>query len=638
MLQSIRDRSHGSLSAIILSLVCLAFILWGIQSYLESSSKNDVAAKVNGHVISQADVNAAYERLRQHEQMQLGSDFVIDSKIEATLKKQALNQLIMGQILSDAAVKNGYRVTKEEVDAALLSVPAFQVNGRFSRDRFNEVLNSILYNEKSFLNDMQMTMLINQVRAGFVESAFVLPSEITTAIKLVNQKRDIGYLIIPATHFKDTITINDEAAQQYYQQHQDQFIAPEQVSIEYLELSLPQIAATLHFTEQQLKQFYQDNLSNYTQPIHWHVAHILVKLPPNATPQQIAEAKIKIDNIAKRAHAGENFTTLAQTYSDDLLSAKNGGLLDWFSPGMVDPGLEKIAAGLKHVGELSQPTLTKYGYSLVKLIDVKKPEIYPFEKVRSQVEKALAQQQAVKEFANDSDKLSNLTYANPGSLDIAAKALNLEIKHTNFFTQQGGKDTLSSNPKVIATAFKSDVLQGNNSDVIELNPDTLIVLRVKQHKSASLRTFADVRDEVIQQLKAQLAEQKAGALSQELLQQLKQTSNGEQIAHQTGFKWQTLINATRYGSKASAAIVNAAFRLPRPADKSISCTNLKLPNGDYAVIAVTAVHDGNADNVNETEQRIYREQLENSYGQLDYSLYVQELVNKAKVKVTNPKS
>ena len=638
MLQSIRDRSHGWLSAVILSLVCLAFILWGIQSYLESSSKNEVAAKVNGHVISQADVNAAYERLRQHEQMQLGSDFIIDSKIEAELKKQALNQLIMGQILSDDAVKNGYRVTKEEVDAALLSVPAFQVNGRFSRERFNEVLSSILYNEKSFLNDMQMTMLVNQVRAGFVESAFVLPSEVATAIKLVNQKRDIGYLIIPTAHFKDAITIDDDAAQQYYQQHQSQFVAPEQVSIEYVELSLPQIAAKLHFTEQQLTQFYQDNLNNYTQPIRWHIAHILVKLPPNATPQEVAEAKIKIDNIAKRAHAGEDFKALAQTYSDDLLSAKNGGLLDWFSPGMVDPGLEKIASGLKQIGEISQPTLTKYGYSLVKLIDVKKPEIYPLAKVRTQVEKALVQQQAVKEFADDSDKLSNLTYANPGSLDIAAKALNLEVKHTNFFTRQGGKDTLSSNPKVLATAFKSDILQGNNSDVIELNPETLIVLRVKQHKLASLRPFADVRDEVIQQLKTQLAEQKADALSQKLLQQLKQNHDGEQVAHQTGFKWQVLTNTTRYGSQAAAAIINAAFRLPRPANQSISCASLKLPHGDYVVLAVTAVHDGNADNVNETEQRIYREQLENSYGQLDYSLYVQELVNKAKVKVNKQKS
>ena len=284
MLQTIRDRSQGWLAGVIVFLVIGTFAMWGIHSYLTSGGgQTDVAAKVDGKPITQAEMNLVYERLRQQQQMQLGADFVLDQKTEMQLKRQALNQIIVARVLSQAAVKDGYRITMPEIEGALLSIPAFQVNGRFSRDRFNEVINSTLYSEKSFLDDLQTSMLINQVRGGYISSAFALPSEIGTAVKLINQKRDIGYLLVPASRFSGSVQINENDAKLYYQQHQEQFTAPEQVSIQYLQLSLPQLMANLHFSADQIQQSYQNNLTAYTTPQRWHVAHILVKLAPDAS-------------------------------------------------------------------------------------------------------------------------------------------------------------------------------------------------------------------------------------------------------------------------------------------------------------------------------------------------------------------
>lgn len=636
MLQSIRDRSKGWLSTVILSLVCLAFVLWGIQSYLESSSRNDAAAKVNGHAITTVEANAAYERLRQQQQFQLGADFTVDDKIEKQLKKQAIDQLIMGQILTSAALKEGYRVTKEEVDAALLSIPAFQINGRFSAERFHEALSGMLYTENSFLADLQTTMLVSQLRSGFIESAFALDNEVNNAIKLINQKRDIGYTIIPATRFSNNLSISDVEAEGYYQHHQNQFAVPEQVSIEYIELSLPQIAAQQHFTDAQLKQYYQDNLSNYTQPVRWHVAHILIKIPDNASSQQVKNAETKINAIADRVRAGESFEQIAKMESDDKISGKNGGVLDWFSPGMIDPSLEKVVSTLKQSGEISSPIRTKYGFSIIKLLGIQKSETQAFEKVRSQVEKALAQQQAEKIFADDSEKLANLTYANPSSLGAAAKALNLTVKTTDLFDRKGGKDAITSNSKVINAAFNADVLQGNNSNIIALTPDTYIVLRLKQHKPASLLPFDKVKQNVMQELKKQMAEEKAQSLGQSILAKLNQGAQIQILSQTEKLKWEVARSMSRFASQVPAAISSVAFHMPRP-KAAPSYSAFKLPNGDYVVLAVTAVYDGDFTKISETQRRIYREELENSFGQLDYSLYVQGLVNKAKVDVTKPK-
>ena len=407
MLQSIRDRSQGWLTGAIVAIICVTFAFWGVHSYVGGNGAMDVVAKINGHTIKQGDLNSTYQRLRQQQQMQLGAAFVIDQKREMLLKRQALNQLVMTYVLSQAAAKEGYRVTSDEVGSALLSIPMFQVDGRFSRERFNEVLSNILYTENAFLADLKTTMLVNQVRAGFLDSAFSLPNDIATAAKLVNQKRDLAYIIVPLERFRKQIQISENDALTYYKQHQADFTAPEKVGIEYVQLSLPQIAAQQHFNDAQLLQFYQNNLSTYTIPARWHVAQILVKIPDDASPQQVAEAKGKIDSIAQRLRAGGNFAQLAQEFSDDVTSARNGGVLDWFGPGVTDPVFEKAVVGLKQIGDLSLPVRTKYGFNVIKLIGNEKPEVMSFEKVRNRVTKAFAQQQAEQVFADSSDKLAN---------------------------------------------------------------------------------------------------------------------------------------------------------------------------------------------------------------------------------------
>lgn len=638
MLQSIRDKSQGWLAGGIIGLVCITFAFWGIHSYLtESNAPTAVIAKVNGQTIQQAELNAAYQRLRQQQQAQLGASFVIDQKIENQLKKQALNQLIMSRVLSQAAAKDGYRITPDEVGTALLSIPMFQVDGRFSRERFNEVLNNILYNENTFLAELQTTMLINQVRAGIIDSAFTLPGDIAAAAKLVNQKRDIGYLIIPSNRFFNTIQITPSQAQEYYQQHKDEFTSPEQVSIEYLKLSLSQIASQLHFTEAQLLQFYQNNLNNYTLPERWHVAHILVKVSEHVSSSEVANAQTKINGIAARLKAGEAFATLAQQYSDDVVSAKNDGVLEWFNPGMVDPAFEKATASLKQIGDISSPVRTKYGFSIIKLIGMETPQVSPFAKVKDQVEKALAQQQAEQSFTDASDKLSNLTYANPNSLEIAAKALGLQVLATESFSKKGGRDQITANPKVIDAAFKSDVLQGNNSDVISLDPDTLVVVRVKQHLPAKLQSFNQVEGTVTQLLKIKAAAQQAKNMGQQLLQDLKQGKDAGQLANQTNLTWQTVNNIGRFDTRIPGLILNAAFRAPRPSPKLAGSEGFSLPNGDFVLMSVIAVHDGDLGKNPAVQQRIYREELENSFGQLDYSLYVRGMLNNAKVDIKNAK-
>jgi len=116
-----------------------------------------------------------------------------------------------------------------------------------------------------------------------------------------------------------------------------------------------------------------------------NVAHILMKIPENATPEQLAEAKKKADDVMQRIKNGEPFDELARKYSDDKLSAGKGGVLPEFSTGKMVFEFEKAAFALQKDGDVSEPVKTEYGYHIIKRIS--KPGIQSYDEAKVDLKK-----------------------------------------------------------------------------------------------------------------------------------------------------------------------------------------------------------------------------------------------------------
>ena len=102
----------------------------------------------------------------------------------------------------------------------------------------------------------------------------------------------------------------------------------------------------------------------------WKIAQILLALPPNTTPEITAAIEKKADSIYNRLKAGDDFATLAKKYSQDKLTYQNGGELPMFSTGKFDNIYESNVFQLKNDSDISKPFLTKYGYHIVKRLQV----------------------------------------------------------------------------------------------------------------------------------------------------------------------------------------------------------------------------------------------------------------------------
>ena len=520
MLQNIHEKIQGWFATTILSIIVISFALFGIQSYIGNGQAKDVVAKVNGIEITAQQLTNAYDHLRQG---------ALNPAAQAKLKQLALQNLITTQVLTSAAIKQGYYISPAQLDDVLMQLPDFQVDGKFSPTRFQQILDALGYSQQQLLAQLQHSLLINQMQSGVISGAFSLPNEVQQLSTLLNQKRDIAYATIPVSRFLPAIKVPEADIAAYYQQHQDAYKTPEQVSLQYIELSAAALANQITITPQQAQEYYQNNLSSF-------------------------QIKGKTENFAQ---------------------------------------------------------------------------------VNSQIIKLLKQQQLQKLFSDDSQRLSDLTYTNANSLEPAAKALGLSVQSTNLFTQVGEKSGITANKQVIAAAFSDDVLKNNNnSNVIPLNDTTVIVLRVKDHQAAAVKPLADVKAGIKQQLSLQMAQQQAQQYASKIIAELKNGAALKTVASQYHLTWQSQSNITRQSTKMPEPLLQAAFNIPKPTSNGAAVTTATLTNGDVALIAVQAVHNVTTSGEQTSSQHIHMaNQIQNAYAQLDYQLYVAQMMNAAKIKI-----
>jgi peptidyl-prolyl cis-trans isomerase C len=146
--------------------------------------------------------------------------------------------------------------------------------------------------------------------------------------------------------------------------------------------------------------FYAAHPTDFEQPEMVHVRHILLlTMDPVThaplTADQIAAKRKQMDDILKRARAGEDFAVLATQYSEDPGSKDNGGELPAFGHGEMVPQFESAAFSMK-TNTISDVVTTDYGFHIIKLLDITPAQAVPYAKVADKIKDYLAQQKTEK--------------------------------------------------------------------------------------------------------------------------------------------------------------------------------------------------------------------------------------------------
>ena len=621
MLQNIRDKSQGWIAKTIIGMMVVLMALFGVDQIFQSVSNSQDAAEVNGDVISLNELARAADMQKRQLQQQLGNNFDESLINEKLLRDAALKGLIDRQLLLQGAADADFALSDAGLDQMILQEPQFQVDGKFNAERFDTIVRQMGYTRQQFRQMLREEMLIMQLRAGLMGSTFATDAEVADFARLEKQTRDFATLTLKAA--PAGIVISPEAIKAYYDEHAAEFLSPEQVQLEYLELKKSGFFDQVEVTEDELQGQYQKEISGLAE--QRQAAHILIEVNNKVGDEQ---ARKKLEDVQQRLGKGEDFAALAKEFSEDPGSAGSGGDLGYAGPGVYDPEFEKVLYALKPA-EVSAPVRSAYGWHLIKLLGVQPADVPSFDTLKEKLTKELKEEKVEQRFVEASKELENLAFES-SDLVQPAQELGLEVKVSELFGREGGKD-LSANRQVLQAAFSEELLDNAaNSQLIELDPDTVVVVRVKVHNKPEQLPLEAVSTVIQDQLLTQRAAEAAKKDGEQLLAALREGKSlaGEKVADQT---WDVVEAASRSQENIAPEVLRAVFRMPKPeaADKP-SFTGIALANGDFVLIRLNGVSDAQVV-LSEPEKAEYRRFLAARQGQQDFAAYRRELEESADI-------
>ncbi len=158
------------------------------------------------------------------------------------------------------------------------------------------------------------------------------------------------------------------------------------------ELIEKEVTAKIKVGDEEIKSYYDDNPQLFQQPEQVKASHILVKVDADAPQAKKDEARKKIESVQEKAKKGEDFATLAKTYSEGP-SGPKGGDLGYFRRGQMVKPFEDAAFSLKP-NETSGIVETQFGYHLIKVVDKKPAQKVAYAEVKERLSEHLKKQKA----------------------------------------------------------------------------------------------------------------------------------------------------------------------------------------------------------------------------------------------------
>ncbi|GAA5646695.1 peptidylprolyl isomerase [Vibrio proteolyticus] len=572
MMERLREGVNSIAVKIILGLIILSFVFAGVGSYLVSGSSN-AAAKVGSTEIGRGEFEQAYQNERNRMQAQLGDYFstlLSDPGYVQSFRKSVLDRMINDVLLEQHAESLGLRVSDDQVRQMILEMPQFQSDGQFDQEIYQAALRRAGFSPDSFAEYLRRDLVRNQLLTAIQGSDFSLKGEVEAQSKLITQTRDIRKLTLSLSDFADKVQLTDEEIQEYYQQNPERFTRPEQYKIAYIELSAQQMKDKLKVSDEEAQSYYNEHLDKYSSQAQRKVSHILIK------------DEKKADAVLAELKGGADFSEVAKEKSEDIGSAESGGSLGWIEQGVMDPAFELAAFGLKNPGDMSGVVKSDFGFHIIKLDDVKDAVAKPYSEVAASIKQELKDQIAVNEFYDLQTTLEKVAFESSDSLDDAAKAVGQTVHTTDFISQQDAPDVLKNQSVMQAITSPEVKEDGMNSEVIEVAPEHVVVVRVDDSRPETVLPLEDVKEQVITQLSKVKGEQQALELAEQLVAELK--DGKQELLSQNNLAFGELEKIDR-----SSPLANTVYAMAKPQDGKPVYAQAKEMNGDIAVVQLEKV-------------------------------------------------
>jgi peptidyl-prolyl cis-trans isomerase D len=618
------------MQGILLVIIVPSFALFGIDIYFRNAGTGGAVAKVGDASISDMEYSQALRQAqeRMREMMQGKGDPAMWNSPQ--FKESVLNELVERRVALNHARRSGMAVSTPELQKVVAQFEAFHdESGKFSRDRYRQLLKNQGLSEAAFEDDVSNGIVLGQVQNVYAGSGFLSDSVVERLLRIREQEREVSQVVFNPAEYTKQVKVSAADADKYYAEHQSEFQIPERVRIEYLLLSVEAAERNAAVTDEELRKLYEEGRERFTTPEERSASHILIAAPATASADEKAKAKAAADDLFRQVTAAPSkFGDLARKHSQDPGSAEKGGDLGSFGRGLMVKPFDDAVFAMKK-GEIAGPIETQYGYHIIRLDQVTGGEVTPFEKAKPQLAEEARKAKAGKAFSEAAEKFNDMVYEQYDSLQPAADALKLTVQKSDWVSRAGGNmNPLLNDQKVLAALFSDEVLKNkHNTSAIEVQPNTLIAARVTEHQPAAPLPIAEVRPDIqrhlIEEAAMKLAETEGKAAAEKL-------QKGEAVK----LDW---------SAPQSVSLQKRQGLHPEGAKAVFGADVTKLPvyagvpaqQGRYVIYRITKVKD--VGEIDPAQKKALARQLAQMAGQEQYQAYIGSLRERANVKIDRKK-
>jgi peptidyl-prolyl cis-trans isomerase D len=627
MLDVLRKRKRSWIITLLLGLIIVVFIAFYGGNKLDDQGSADIA-KVNGEIITQREFAMHYQKaLERYRELFKGS-LTPELEKSLNLKGTLLEELIQKRLVLQEAQTLGLAATDEDLITAIAQVPEFQVNGRFNKERYLQLLRANRFTPGEFEEEQREQLTIQKLYSLILDGVQVTEEEVRDRYRFEQEKINLHFIRLPVSNYLGEVKPTEEEIKKFYERSKESLKEPVKVQVEYLSYPFERFSSAVQVSEKEIEDYYQTNReAKFRKPKEVKLRYILVRIPPGADAKQRADAQTRANRILTEARAGKDFAQLAKQESEDSTSAK-GGDIGWLTQEQLPSPLSKTVFSLAK-GEISDPIETPMGFQIVKVEDVREEKTPSLREATAEITRTLKAEKAKREAAKSADRDRDKALAGNDFARLAQES-GAAVQVTRSFTAGETLPEIGQAPEFYKVAFSLRAKE--TSPVIE-GTHGYYILRIKQRTEATVPPLDAVRPNIEKNLQESKAHELLRQKAQALLEQLKKEKDIAKLAQQSNLKLEEtgwfLRNASqlpKVGELAEARVAGIALSAQKPFPEKI------YTQKDAAYIFAFKDSQGaDMDRFDKEKEQLTNQALAESRQRV-LEIFLQELVAKAQIQ------
>ena len=621
MMESLRNFLTGPRLLIVVLICALPFVFLGTSSL--GSAFNASFGTINGEEVSELDVQLASNSTVQRFQSLYGADFEFDL-LDDDFKSQSIKQeLIIQKVLLAGARSMGFinESTKQEIKKDIIQSPLFQVDGVFSEDIYGAQVNSNGFTKESYIDVMSDFAASELFRTSFNSINFITKNELFELASLLEQSSNINFIKINFEELKSEIVNSSEELLDFYNENPSLFFSDEEKSFKYIILDKSDYEDKVQIPDSYLENSYAQYLLRFEDSAQIRISHIMVEKNNYDSSDQALES---IKNIEDLLTSGNDFSSIAAEYSEDIVTKDIGGDLDYFEKDIFPVEFDDAIQSLE-LNEYSKIIELDDTFHILKVTEKNIQEPLSEDQVKDDLIKELIETESLALMQDDFDESENMILNN-NSLEEIASDLSKDISNSQLYTSSNYNFELTES-EIKNYLFSPDSLK-NVPYAIELS-DRVIVLAINEVNEPALQDFDVVEESISDMLSQSKAVEKIVLMTNEI----NAITDKEEIMSFIGaynyVAEESFVDVKRYSSLLPREVLNTIFNA-----SGGSRINTEASNGDNYIIDVVGFNYPLESEINEIIEEY------NSIGEEIINTKMSQIVNEdvfqsARVNLSN---